>query len=473
MAAAPACSPTHPAPAVQSAWRRATPAAPCPVCGKPDWCSVSADCATAHCRRVSAGGLRRVDRAGVEFWVHRLAPALRQGPAAGAHTPPAAPWEPPPAAAPDLLDRAYRAALAALPLSAAHREALRRRGLPDAEVRLRGYATLTDALVARAGAAALGAVGPAVLARVPGFRRAQAGGDARLAAPPGQLVPVRDVGGRIVALKVRRDDDVGGPRYVYASSARWGGPGPGAPAHLPRLTAPPLPPPVPGVMRVTEGELKADVASVLSRIRTLSVAGVGAWRSALPVLRELGAQRILLAFDADARRKPAVARALYALALALQGEPGVDVAMEQWDEADGKGIDDLLARGGRPQVVEGADVLRRLEDLLPGGPGDAAAVASLTGGSAALAPLPPREAADAFRAKAIPVRTVLRLAEGSDREFVGGMVAACRSGVDPRALLTLSIERAALRGAGEAAARGLVDWAISVARGDLDVAAGC
>jgi hypothetical protein len=128
------------------------------------------------------------------------------------------------------------------------------------------------------------------------------------------------------------------------------------------------------VSRVTEGELKADVASVLSRVRTLSVAGVGAWMSALPVLRELGAARVVLAFDADAWRKPAVARALCALALALQGEPGVEAAMERWDEAEGKGIDDVLARGGRPELVEGPDVQRLLEALLPGGPAEAAAV---------------------------------------------------------------------------------------------------
>ena len=366
------------------AWVHVTTSQPCPVCGKPDWCSLSADGAVALCRRVAAGGVRRVDRAGVEYWVHRLAPPAGNG--AARHAPPSSGDAPPPlpveAAPSDVLDRAYRAALGALALSDAHLAALKRRGLPQAEVRLRGYRTLADLEGALAAGAAAQRAGGVALARVPGFRRRLhtpgAGPAWILSAHPGLLIPVRDANGRIVALKVRRDEgETGraiGPRYVYASSVRWGGPGPGAPPHLPTLPAPPLPPPLPGVLRVTEGELKADVATVLSGIRTVSVAGVGSWRSALPMLRALGARRVLLAFDADAPRKPAVARALYALAWALHAESGVEVALEQWDEADGKGIDDLLAGGGRPQVVEGADVPRRLEALLPGGSGEAAAV---------------------------------------------------------------------------------------------------
>jgi hypothetical protein len=36
-------------------WRHVTPAHPCPVCGRPDWCSLSADGTLAACRRVEAG----------------------------------------------------------------------------------------------------------------------------------------------------------------------------------------------------------------------------------------------------------------------------------------------------------------------------------------------------------------------------------------------------------------------------------
>ena len=56
-----------------SKWTEATRSEPCPICGKPDWCSVSADSAWAVCRRVDTGdGLHRVDKSGADYWLHRL-----------------------------------------------------------------------------------------------------------------------------------------------------------------------------------------------------------------------------------------------------------------------------------------------------------------------------------------------------------------------------------------------------------------
>ncbi len=428
-----------------SAWHSATPDQPCPICGKPDWCSLSSDGTVALCRRVAEGGVRRVDRAGVEYWVHRLAPTpsgvARPAPGPSGGAGPAQRVE---ATPPEVLDRAYRAAMHALALSDAHRVALVRRGLPDVEVRLRGYRTLSGLPGAlAAGAAAQRAVG-AALARVPGFRRRPpADGGAPvwvLSAHPGLLIPVRDVPGRIVALKVRRDSADGGlppgPRYVYASSARWGGPGPGAPAHVPLLPLPPAPIRDPSTVRITEGELKSDIAFLLGGVRTVSVPGVGAWRSALPVLRYLGARRVLLSFDADAGRKPAVARALYALAWALQAESGVEVALEQWDEADGKGIDDLLAAGHRPAVIEGADVPRRLEAMLPGGAREARGIAARAAEERAdgVAPMDPERALQTLRALDAYTRRCLADLDHAHRRRTG-LVLALRGGVDPGALL--------------------------------------
>jgi hypothetical protein len=41
------------------------------------------------------------------------------------------------------------------------------------------------------------------------------------------------------------------------------------------------------VIRMTEGELKADVATVLTGILTLSIPGVSAWRAVIRVLEQL------------------------------------------------------------------------------------------------------------------------------------------------------------------------------------------
>ena len=50
-------------------WRRVSRTEPCPICAKPDWCSVSADGAAVLCQRVQEGSVRRVGDAG---WLHRL-----------------------------------------------------------------------------------------------------------------------------------------------------------------------------------------------------------------------------------------------------------------------------------------------------------------------------------------------------------------------------------------------------------------
>ncbi len=50
-----------------SEWRRVSKCHPCPICEKPDWCSVSADGAVALCQRVESP--RRIGDAG---WLHRL-----------------------------------------------------------------------------------------------------------------------------------------------------------------------------------------------------------------------------------------------------------------------------------------------------------------------------------------------------------------------------------------------------------------
>ncbi len=142
-----------------------------------------------------------------------------------------------------------------------------------------------------------------------------------------------------MALKVRRDDDSGEhPRYLYVSSIGHSGPGPEAPVHVPRWDGDTA------RLRLTEGELKADVATALSGMLTVSVPGVSAWRGALPVLRHLAPETVILAFDADTVDNPHVARAAEATAEALASE-GWEVAVESWDGALAKGIDDALVAG--------------------------------------------------------------------------------------------------------------------------------
>jgi len=335
---------------------RVTEREPCPVCGRGKLCRVTTDGAEVWCSRVSDGAALTMTNDLGDVFVHRADGARR--------------WEPPPAAppvtaeraAPDDLDAVYRALLARLPLDACDRAALLARGLPAEHITSGMYRTLPERGRAALARELVTAVGEGIARRVPGIVW-RTGDDGRgwwgLAGSPGLVIPVRDLAGRIVALKVRRRDPCDGARYLYVSSAKAGGPGPGTPVHVPaaalELRA------AGRCLVITEGELKADVATALSGRPVVSVPGVGRWRAGVDLARawfgfgfeaeQSRTQRarawggvVAVAFDADASTNPDVARHQRALLAAL-GAEGFDARLWQWPPAEGKGLDDfLLAR---------------------------------------------------------------------------------------------------------------------------------
>src|SRR5215510_12809651 len=122
-----------------SAWHHVSHREPCLICGKPDWCAVSADGVWTLCRRINTGaGICKTDKSGTEYWLYQLdrhstdrKPALELP----SQTLPGR-------AEPAVLDQVYRALLTALSLSPTHWQALRQRGLPDGEILRRGYRTM-------------------------------------------------------------------------------------------------------------------------------------------------------------------------------------------------------------------------------------------------------------------------------------------------------------------------------------------
>jgi hypothetical protein len=244
-----------------------------------------------------------------------------------------------------MLDRVYRALLDALPLAPSHRQALRQRGLADAEMLHRRYRTFPLAGRAALAKRMVDWWGADVCAHVPGFFVAERDGRRwwSLAGAVGLLIPVRNLDGHIVALKVRADEPGEGPKYTTVSSAKYGGPGPGAPVHVPLYEGARG-----NTIRLTEGEVKADVATVLNGLLALSIPGVTMWRKALPVLQHLQISQVLLAFDVDWRTNPHVAQALGQTAFALV-KAGYDVQVEDWEPTLGNGVDDLLAAGHIPE----------------------------------------------------------------------------------------------------------------------------
>lgn len=218
-----------------------------------------------------------------------------------------------------LYDRAYQLLLSQLPLDEDHHGNLRRRGLADSEIDRRGYGSLRNTVRGLAARAVHQQLGDAVFG-VPGFVQGAFGvtldGEAT-----GLLIPVRDLHGRVVALKIRRATE---PRYVYLTSS-GSGPSPGSPVHVPLgipMTA--------STVRITEGELKADVAFVLDGTPTIVVPGVTQWRPALPLLETLGARTAVLSFDAmDVLNKVSVFQQTEAFFSELE-QLGFNVQMEVW-----------------------------------------------------------------------------------------------------------------------------------------------
>jgi hypothetical protein len=300
----------------------------------------------------------REDKNGQEYYVSRS-----DGSHVGAPPePPAVQWRETLADV-ETRDRTYRALLEVLSLSSHHLVQLRERGLSGETIARAGYRTLhwADGERTRAVRHVMHTAGSVYLLNVPGFFKRDGSKETRLGGSPGLLIPVRDEAGRILACLIRPDNlQDGGGKYRWLSAPPDAiGCGPGSLGHVPlheRGSA--------EIVRVTEGILKADVATALSSVVTVGMPGVGAWKQALPILKKLAPSKVLVAFDADARLKAQVAGPLVRLVEALRQE-GYDVTVEVWPESAGKGIDDVLKAGKRDAIrlVRGAEVTDALAEI--------------------------------------------------------------------------------------------------------------
>lgn len=81
----------------------------------------------------------------------------------------------------------------------------------------------------------------------------------------------------------------------------------------------------------------------------LSVAGVTSWANLLPVLENIGAEQVTIAFDMDMLANEYVKNAVSQLLAALK-EKRYTINYASWSQNDGKGIDDVLLNSKRPKV---------------------------------------------------------------------------------------------------------------------------
>jgi putative DNA primase/helicase len=337
-------------------WIVATVKQPCPVCQKTKWCSIRTDGRKFVCRTEGKGGVKRVDKSGVPFWVHRLdAGQIRRG----HDTENEASTDLPPVdrAPVEVLHQVYQQLLDNLHLSQEHQTNLQKRGLQSEAIATRGYRSMGRGLASAVqkmlhANAAL----EQHLTSVPGFVQKQDDdGNCfwKVIARQGIGIPIRDVQGQIRAIVVRMDqEDEGKYRFVSSQSC-----GSGAPIHVPLFSG------NTSVVRITEGALKADIATELSGILTIGLPGAAASPEAAPVLEALKAKTAVLAFDADASNNRRVAKALKQLAKILS-EKGLAVELETWALEDGKGIDDVFARGKTPKRLQGDEVWPAIDEIV-------------------------------------------------------------------------------------------------------------
>lgn len=217
----------------------------------------------------------------------------------------------------DLRHRVYSAILDQLRLAETHQKQLHDRGMQDDRIVRYQYRTL-KIIDRRRLVDHLQSYFGGVAASVPGITSRS--GQLSLCDTSGLLIPVRNLDGKIVAFKVRRDH--GEPRY------RWYGEGDVASAHHPLGF-----PPASRSVIVTEGELKADLCFGRFDDPVMAVPGMSLWKLALPSLHKMGAKKVVLAFDRsdDAARQSQIDINADAFAEHL-GNNGFTVEEMLWEE---------------------------------------------------------------------------------------------------------------------------------------------
>lgn len=325
---------------------RVTSKHPCPVCGKPDWCSIFTNGQRAICMRVAAGSIKPTRGGG---YIHVLQENHR--PFNSHNRRPLDNYRPSPnkestIAAVEVRHAVYSALLESSTLAARHADSLIARGISEDSITRNLYASapIPTAIIAD-------------LARrfnlcgVPGFYQDSGKWQFIGTSWNGFFIPVRDVHGRIQAMQFRRDD--GNPRYIWVSSKdKTAGASSGAPIHFSAPYWTQLNPSA--RVWLTEGALKADAISDQLSNTVIALAGVNSFndnfahylKSALPTL-----STITIAFDADSDSNPIVARALQRAAFLLHAG-GFRVEIARWDGARGKGLDDVIVGLSRETAQE-------------------------------------------------------------------------------------------------------------------------
>ncbi|MBK8202396.1 MAG: DUF3854 domain-containing protein [Bdellovibrionales bacterium] len=340
-------------------WRAVTRKDPCKQCGKQDWCSRSTDFKFEICRRHNDGTAKaETDSSGSEYFIYYTGSDASQklGAKIFKYCPPPKVTSQAKASAPKLHE-VYSSLLSLLSLSDDHRNNLNERGFSDDDILKNEYKSLPSWGTPLEAKSIFTKWPESFLQRVPGFYFKN--GQGKFAGAPGILIPVRNIEGQIVGLRIRLDENENGSKYLWASSTNKAndGVGPGALIHVPSHAGLST-----EMIRVTEGELKADVATILGGILTISIPGVSIWGDLVSTLTTLKTKTVLLSFDQDAKVNPHVSRQLDGISKALTAA-GLSVEIETWG-GKSKGIDEALVEKTPVTTHQGAAVSKVIESIV-------------------------------------------------------------------------------------------------------------
>jgi P4 family phage/plasmid primase-like protien len=345
-------------------WNDVTGKEPCQICGSDTWCSVSNYSNRAICRHQSnwenKHGKHKTDRNGADFWIFNLAPTSRRHAQKASFT-----GDDPKLASVAERDEVYRHLLCLLPLNDRHQSDLVARGFKLSEIEKCLYKSHPGAGREQVAELLVEKFGVDRCKQVPGilFKTEDELEYPVLGGKAGILLPTVNAKGQIVAVNIRADKADANARYTYLSSSAYDGPSPGVSVHVPQA-AKALDT---QTVRITEGVIKADLATAMTDVLTISVPGVTNWKLAIEAIEELNTKKVLIAFDADFREKVMVARSLINLYETLTRK-GINVLIETWNASCGKGIDDLLNNKEKPKELskEEADkLILELKEAFP------------------------------------------------------------------------------------------------------------
>ena len=202
------------------------------------------------------------------------------------------------------MHKIYTQLLSHLELSEQHKSSLTKRGFTDEAIKLCGFKTMPmrrKDLVQTL----LETISEDDLGKCAGFYKDN--GKWALAGCSGIIIPIRSIDNQITGLKIRSDRPLNSSsKYVLLSTnPRTSKSGE---VKYPEGTAATISNHhslwgkdkcKENILRITEGEFKAELATKYTGIYTVSISGVSNWRMAMDAIKEHKPKTILLSFDAD------------------------------------------------------------------------------------------------------------------------------------------------------------------------------